>query len=504
MKRTALVVLAGLAMAGPKSFAAETAAAPGDVIIEAQWAAAGNFAQRGDAGMVLETLKPAMSDEVWPQLSQRKQYDVAELYGQAAIGLARWADAHRGFERASELPGAGPEDWMQRLSSANAAGLGADAWRAFNHLQNLRAPMLEGFGGREVIRFDALLGALPNAREARLALGRELEAEHREPLQDYNDESIVWAHYAEALLESGDAAHAAAAAGHITDPVVLTELAADRRFDAIVAGDPKLADPKAAAERYLPWARANAEANPHSLAAGIGVLRALALLDRTDDALAVVGRIDQAMARGGRDNLWFEDFPVELTTYQAWKGSLLVRAGRTHDAVQALTVVAACGCTSEVPLELARTFLEIGQAKAAQPWLEKVESDSLTIEDQLTLAETRVCVAAELGNSAGAEEGLAFLRAHRAARPHSLVAALVCASRLDEAGAELATQLADPHLRLAALGAAQVYADPVAQPHSAAQRQRWMQVMARPDVRQALDQVGRAATFALQAREAHA
>src|SRR5581483_9494042 len=109
---------------------------------------------------------------------------------------------------------------------------------------------------------------------------------------------------------------------------------------------------------------------------------------------------------------------------------------------------------------------------------------------------TRVCVGAELGDVAAIEESLAFLRAHRAARPSSLVAALVCANRLDAAATELAAQLADPGTRLAALGAAQVYADPVAQPHSAQLRARWAQLLARPDVRAAVEKVGRSATFA--------
>jgi hypothetical protein len=506
MKRIGCVLLAGMLLAGGNAFAGELAQeiAPGDVIVEAQWTTAMSAAQRGDAEVVLLSLRPAMADDVWSQLSARRKYEVAELYGQAASGLARWADANRGFQRASELPQGSLDDWNERLHSANSAGLGADAWLAFDHLQKLRAPMLAGFGGREVIRLDALFSVLPNAREARLALGRQLEAEQRSPLQEYNDESIVWAHYAEALLEGGQNAHAAAAAARITDPIVITELLADRRFDAIVAGNPKLADPRAAAERYLAWAQANAEAKPHSLAAGLAVVRALALLDRPQEALAAVGVIDKAMARGSADEPWFEDQPFELTVYQAWKGSLLLRAGRAKDAVTALNIVEPCQCMSKVPLDLARTLLETGQTREATTWIKAVEVESLTVEDQLTFAETRVCVAADLNDAAAVDEGLAFLRAHRAGRPRSLVAALVCANRLDQAAEELVAQFADPHLRLAALGAAQVYADPVGLPYSTEQRERWAKVLARPEVRQAVGAVGRSATFALEAREAHA
>jgi hypothetical protein len=508
MKRIAYLVLAGLALAGCNAAAAGRAttdkAHPGDIIIAAQWATAEIAAKQGDAEMVLHALQTAMSDQVWPQLSPSKQYQVAELYGQAADSMARWGEAHRGFARASELPQATPEDWDQRLHSANSIGDGADAWRAFEHLRGMHLPVLETFGGRELQRLDALAGALANAREARLVLGQELEAEGRDPLQGYNDDSIVWAHYAEALLESGDAAHAKTAAARITDPIVMTELAADRRFDTIVAGNPKLSDPQAAAESYLTWARAQTKAEPRSIAARIAVVRALAMLDRPEEALAFAEQTARDMARGSREDPYFEDAPTEGPFFEGWKDTLLVRLGRGPEAVAALGHSASCHCAEIATIQLAQVLLQTGHAGEARDWLADIQADRLVIEDQLDLAETRVCVAAELGDTSGVDQNLDFLRAHRPARPRALTGALVCANRLEQAGTVLASDLSDPHARLGALRTVQVYADPLHQPYSDRVRSRWVQVLERPEVRRALDGVGRSAAFRLQARDGRA
>jgi hypothetical protein len=94
-------------------------------------------------------------------------------------------------------------------------------------------------------------------------------------------------------------------------------------------------------------------------------------------------------------------------------------------------------------------------------------------------------------------QSLEFLRDHRLDAMALYQAALVYAGRLDEAALLLITRLKDPELRTAALLDVQRYAQPRSTLLREQARQRWRQVMARPQVQTQIHQVGRIETVTI-------
>jgi hypothetical protein len=94
-----------------------------------------------------------------------------------------------------------------------------------------------------------------------------------------------------------------------------------------------------------------------------------------------------------------------------------------------------------------------------------------------------------------AGESLEYLDKHRKDSLDMWQWTLVRANRLDEAAALLIERLRDPVLRNDALCDLQDYTDPPQLPQRALWVERWVQIRNRPDVRSAIDAVGRIEKF---------
>jgi hypothetical protein len=504
MKRILTVLATALLTVGCSAAAQESGKAPtrGDIIISAQLAAAEGAAQHNDPDLTMSALNLAMRDDMFAQLSPDTQYKVAKLYGLSAQALGLASAEHVAAVRATANPRATNEDWNRRMHSAIRIGDAPDAYLAFQHINRGGNRPLSNFSGRQIDWFDRLLGDLPNGTEARIALGREMEAEQWEPPYVYNDPSLVRLHYAEALLEKGDLKKARAVAARITDPVVVMAMRSDRRFDAIVADVPALQDPVVVAHRYLQWARDYTRQNPRMLSGRIAVMRALTILNKTDEALAYADETVEIMMHGSRGQAAFDDME-EVDRFEGWKAATLISAGRVDAGIAGLTTAASCNCSALAMIQLGRSLMEAGHPKEARRWIIGINELGLAVEDRMTMSQTRACVAAQLGDQAAVAKELEFLGAHESWKPGAMVGALVCADRLDAAAAVLAKQIADPRTRLAALSVLQAYAaEPGDKTYAATLRARWATLAAMPAVQAEVAKVGRFNRYELQARDA--
>jgi hypothetical protein len=493
MKRILIVAFAAL-LVGCGARAAQRPPSAGDELIRAMFDTAVDGAQRGDAQMVLVSLEPAMRDDIYKQLSEPKQYQVASLYGQAALNQGDGEAAHRAFVLATSHDEAGPADWNGRMHSAISSGDGTDAYLAFKRLRDSNFPVLESFDNKQVDRLDQLLRALPDSAKARMVLGREMEREHWVPPLDGPDK--LWLHYTEALLEAGDTRKAAIVAGRITDPMILMAMRADSRFDAIIAANPSLQDPEATAERRLASAQDYARQHPTRLMAKVEVAEALALLNREPEALPLLEDANHSIATAPRTRPPFEDMESNFAV-EAWRTSLLISLGRVDEGVASRVATAFC-CAPVLITPIARPLMEANRPKEAQRWLVDASAAGLGLHERMELAQVKACVAAQLGDAAQLEQQLQYLTANEAWKPEAVVEALVCADRLDAAAAALARQLKDPRTRLAALSRLQVYApEPDALPYSVLLDKRWAQLRSMPAVRSEVAKVGRIRTYRL-------
>jgi hypothetical protein len=237
------------------------------------------------------------------------------------------------------------------------------------------------------------------------------------------------------------------------------------------------------------------------LSGRIALIRAFAILNKPQDALSVVDDTLLAIAHASRAQAAFDDMG-EVEVFEGWKDTVLASVGRVDEGIGGLSSVASCNCSGQAVLQLARMLIEAGRTQDAQHWLENMGQDRLGPEDRMTLAQSKACVAAQRGESVGVAKGLEFLAEHESWKPAARIEAMVCANQLDAAAAALAAQLADPKMRLAALGAIQSYAPaPHASSYVATMRARWVKLAAMPEVQAQVSKVGRINRYELTPRD---
>lgn len=469
--------------------------ASGDAATMAMYQAALLSAEQGEPARVIDALEPALDPALYETMSSARRYDIARLYAEAAGRVGDWPKAHRGLVLATGGARADDADWAFRFVAAIRAGEGPDTYATLLRLERNGQPILANLDDGDMGRLDYLLRRLPDP-QARLALGRQMEREGWQPLHASDDPSLFWLHYTEALLVAGDRERAAAAAGHIVDPMVIMAMHADRRFDGVIAANPSLRDPRAAAEQSLAAAQAYMRGNPRLLAGRIAVARALAVLRRPTEALPLLDDATRALAVSSRTRPPFDDLEL-LDDIEAWRTSALIGAGRAEEAIGARISRAACRCVPWASLNVARALLQAGRPREALRWTEDVGAPG-DPRLRIDTAQVAACAASELKDAAIAARSIAYLKDNARSAPEALATALVCAERFDEASAILVQQVADPATRLATLSRLQAFA--AAEPEQGfgeKMRGRWAHVLAGPALRAQIDQVGRLNHFSL-------
>lgn len=487
MKRLLVAALILLTQAAC-SARAEEQETPGDVYIAAYYATAQMNLRNGDLPSVADALEPAVEPGVFARLSPPKQYEIAQLYARGASAGGQWKKAHRGYQLATQSPKATRADWSGRLEAAIYAVDGADALATFAHEVDQGRPVLRGLDEGGLSELDSLISQSPNPTEARIALGRQMEREHFQFEAPYEDASVVWLHYVQALLERGDLAAASSAATHITSPMVMMAMQADRRFDALIAQDPGRFDPKAAAERNLAAARRAAADRPKVIGYRVAEARALSILNRPNEALALLdGLVRDPQLRNS----------IDCSCVHDWRESVLMSVGRGEETLAARERQAhRPGVQNYSVLYLVKAQLRLDHPQAVRQTLKEMPPTGLGQRGQMDLALTAVCAVPGQGEEVGRQ--LAFLREHQAWKPEAYIDALLCSERMPAAAAALVQQLQDPNLRLAALTHLQVYGqDPVTTAHVRTLTARWAQLRAMPAIKAEVEKVGRIRTYDL-------
>lgn len=445
--------------------------------------------------MLVALMEPRMFD----QFSTLRKYEVATMAGVAAYKMGDRALAHRAAIEATKLALATDRDWGFRLLSAVRANDGPDAMLAFRQLvQRQRGkprpnPFMATFAAANIDDFDHLVTQLPDANRARLEVGRQLELEDWRSDFAYADPGAVWLHYAQALIADGQISKATEVVERITDPMVISAMHADKRFDPIIAANPRLQDVDRAAQDYLVQAQSLVRENPRFISARLFEIRALEVLQRSAEALAVVDEIKASIAKAPTYKPPFDDMYL-VPHLAVQRGASLMSLGRVDEAIGSRTAVA--DQNNYAALALARSLVDVGRGPEALEWLSRVRGEELGLQAQMDLANLRACAATQQRDSEEVARQLDYLRANRRWKPEAVVRALLCSNQLDAASTEFLLQIRDPGMRLSALNALQIYAEdlhPTAQEKAMAEG--WARLRARPEVMREVDAVGRINRF---------
>ena len=267
-------------------------------------------------------------------------------------------------------------------------------------------------------------------RGTRLALLQALYVAHWKRDVEPSD---FWRDLVLLLIEEGKSDEAVDVSARITDPRVLVDMRADRRFDALVAAHPERFDVDAAAIREIEALQVKDE-DAKSLRVKSLLMAALMRRRHAAAALAIA---DEAIADIRATNYperLYGDYLSEHATLLSQRAFALMDLGRWDEALEQLTEA-----TREFEhdrdnvsgaIDLAGFECDLGRPAEARSVLAQLTS-SLSPFGTMQMESVRLDAAIQEGDAAQVERSLHYLREHRSDAPFAYLSALIVANQLD-------------------------------------------------------------------------
>ena len=446
----------------------------------------------------LAALRSVIDARSFARLPSIDQYHALLVAGEAEMGFHRWPLARGYLLRAAAMPQVTADDLLALLTLGSQQH---DDTLIAESLTIVAKKWPDRLGDIDEDFLTRVLGAqakLPRATA--LALLQSLYAANFklkwgfEPSESWRDLMLL-------LIERGRPSEAAGVSARITDPLVILEIRADRRFDAVVAAHPLSFDAEAAADRQIKWLQAKDEGGADSLRVKVLLMAALMRRNHAPAALAIA---DDAIA-DIRDTNYperrFVDYLAEYGDLLTERAFALLDLGLWDEGVAQLKEAARefehDRDNIEAAIDLAAVECDLARPADAQSALAQITA-GLSPYGQMRVEGVRLDAATQSGDTAQVERSLSYLRAHRSDAPVSYLGDLIIANQLDRAAEELRRQLLDPDTRQSALGNVQTYLPDQATPRDLEMRARWRSVLARPEVQSAIARVGRVESYHLE------
>lgn len=320
-----------------------------------------------------------------------------------------------------------------------------------------------------------------------------LVAINYQPPEGYHDDPFRLDH-ARLLLERGRVQEARARLEGVIDPQVIMTIRISRVFDPLRT-DPAFEqrlDIAAAGEASIARARADLAREPRKLAHVIQLSALLRDMGHSDEALALVEEVlPRAQAPDAAQN--FDDLADQINWLLNAKADLLYDLGRNEEARTIYSEAMTAGelGSGNVTIDFAGMLNAEGRGADALQVLQVL--GRITQYGDNWMQAEMACAAEQAHDTAARDEAMTQLRAHEVANPGALMHALLCINNIDEAAALMIRRLGNPKQRETALVALQPYHQLPTRhmPMEALELQRLAQVRERPDVRAAVDAVGR-------------
>jgi len=387
------------------------------------------------------------------------------------------------------------DSWNLRLLADGVASDDADAVASLSVIAKRWPDALSNTDDetvRGLVFRTADVGALADARFDMLAA---LHQAGWKPADPINEPDYVWFEFARLLLMKGRVEEARAVARPITDHDMVEQMQMQKLFDPITQdGDPRF-DSQQVVDRYIQILRDKVKANPNRLEVVNNLALMLTEVGKADEALRM---LDAALARskqGATAPGAFTDTDQINWTYNQ-RAYTLLALGRIDEALRQMATGAGKpengGDNVSQQLNLAQMYETVGRPMEAMKVIAGADHWILSAYGRSDYEGVKACASAELGDRAEVAKSIAYLAAHEADARTWLIDALVCANDLDGAAKYVIRELDDPVERIDVLGWFKQEPSPATVPPILKQRDdRITQLYQRPDVRAAIDKVGR-------------
>jgi beta-barrel assembly-enhancing protease len=446
----------------------------------------------------LPALRAIIDAHSFAGLPDDDRYRALQAAARAEMALQHWPLAKRYMARAAAMPHATADDQLALMTIGAQLHDQATVVAALTALARQWPEHLGDIDEDYLTNTLHAAGAMPRATA--VALLQALYAANFKLRWDI-EPSDSWRELTLLLVEQGRVAEAVEVSARITDPQILIDMRSDRRFDPVVAAHPERFDVAAAAVRDIRALQAKDEAVDNSLRVKTLLMAALMRRQHAAAALAIADEATAEISDTNYPERRYLDYLAEYGGLLSERAFALLDLGLWDEAVAQLTAAARefehDRDNVGAAIALAQVDCDLARPKDARSVLDQVAS-GLSPYGTMQLEGVRLDAAVQEGDAAQVKRSLSYLGAHRSDAALTYLSALIIANELDRAAQELRRQLAEPATRQEALGVVQTYALEPATPRDLEMRARWQSVLARPDVQQAIDKVGRTDSYDLE------
>lgn len=323
-----------------------------------------------------------------------------------------------------------------------------------------------------------------------------LVSAHYQP-DDVSFDDFFRLDHARLLLMHGQAAQARARLEGVVDPQAILTIRINKIYDPL-RSDPafeRRLDVASAANASIARARRAVADHPRLLSSVVSLARALRDIGRSREALEAIEHVLPA-AQADNAASSFDDLEEQLQWLLNEKADLLYDLGRNDEArsiyLESVSANSGGGSNANQAVEFAGLLNAEGRASDALQVLQTLLPHLNSYGDLLRQSE-RACAAEQMHDHAVRDAALTILRAREMDNPGALAHVLLCMNDIDGAAALMIRRLANPVERERAILALQPFhhLDTRRLPLETVELQRLAQVRDRPDVRAALNAVGR-------------
>ncbi len=311
----------------------------------------------------------------------------------------------------------------------------------------------------------------------------------------------IWVDRVLFMLEKGDLEGAVVASENITSLGDLAKMRVDRRFDAVTQRHPERFDIGRAVQRRRKEVMKRMIDHPRSLQAQLVLLL---FLMQVGDYEGIVGKsasiLEGIQAARGDEDLYDDqaDNLNWIMNYRAWAISALGRWDESLSLLDEASRISEYDTlnVSQV-INLATLYSHLGRLEDAKKTLAQVGQNQ-TPYGRKQVEGVLLSIAIQEEDEVAIKRVLSALAAHPPEAAKTYQDALVEADRLEEAARFLVSRLRDPDLRIEALVQVQSDRKRPQPDYVERMRDRWRQVIERPEVRAVIEEVGRIETFELE------
>jgi predicted Zn-dependent protease len=410
----------------------------------------------------------------------------------AALASDQLAQARDLYRRATAMNSEDPDDWYRLAQLELQLG---ELDRASSALAAFAAQWPELLPNISVDLVPHLVYVSEPASEDRLALMQALfDANWKDEAAD----GAIWYELAVAQLVRGQTDAVRQALKRIDAPTSLIRVRADKRFDALVSPHAWSFDVELAARRKLEALQRQVAAQPDRLDPRVQMSYAMLSLGMHQEVIALADETVATIAAAPLDQVPFVDLDEQVWLMNN-RTNALRRLGRTDEALAELIRASQLDENGHInvsqALNLGHFYCDLDRPADALAAIASV--GEMSGYGRMVRTGVELCAAVRNKDRAGTERALAYLHAHSKDAELVMLCGLLDADRIDEAASFFVSLLDDPYGRGQILEWAQELRESNPLPGERRYRDNRKALLARRDVLDAVDRVGRIGKYDL-------